>query len=133
EVQNVEGDDVAAPDLAEKIFDRDFDVVKEDRGGGTAANTHLLFFVAGIDAGKGALNQKGTKLLAADFGEHRVHAGLAAVGDPHLLPVEDVMGPVFGEVGAGFGGEGIGSGLRLGKAVSAHQFGAGKLAEILLL
>ena len=71
DIQDVEGDDVAAADFAEHIFDGYGHVVEIHSRGGTALDAHLLFFGAGGDAGEFALDQEGGKLLAADLGEDR--------------------------------------------------------------
>ena len=61
-----------------------------------------IFFSSapGVDAGKRALDQKRRELLAADLGEDRVEVGAAAVGDPHLLAVQDVVRSIRAEIGA---------------------------------
>ena len=57
----------------------------------------------------------------------------AAVGDPHLLAVQDVVFSVGTEIGAGAGGHGVGTGMRLGEAVRAQHFHFGQLGKVLLL
>ena len=52
------------------------------------------------DAGERALDEERREFLAADFGEDGVEIGRAAVGDPHLLAVEDVVLAVGAQVGA---------------------------------
>ena len=83
------------------------------------------------DAGEGALHQKRGELLAADLGEDREQIGRAAVGDPHLLAVEDVVRAVGAEVGAGAGGQRIGAGVRLGEAVGGQHLRVGQLGQVL--
>ena len=62
-----------------------------------------IFFSSapGVTPGQAALHQERGELLAADFGEHREQVRRAAVGDPHLLAVEDVVRAVGAQVGAG--------------------------------
>ena len=79
------------PIFAQHVFHRHRHVVEVDGGGGAALDAHLLFFGAGADAGKAALDQKRRELLAVDFREDGEEIGRAAVGDPHLLAVEDVV------------------------------------------
>ena len=89
---------------------------KIDGRGGAALDAHLLFFGAAGDAAERALHQERGELLAADLGEDGEQIRRAAVGDPHLLPVEDVVRAVGAEVGAGARGQRIGAGLRLAEA-----------------
>ena len=85
------------------------------------------------DAGKGALHEKRRELFAADLREDGEEIGLAAVGDPHLLAVEDVVRAVRRKIGAGLRGQRVGSRLRLAQAIGGDHFGAGKLRQIFLL
>ncbi len=92
----------------------------------------IFFSSAPFDNARGAaLDEKGGELFAIDLREDRVEIGFAAVGDPHLLAVEDVVGAIRRKVGAGFGGEGIGPGLRLAEAIGADDFGARELRQVL--
>jgi len=91
EVEDVEGDDVAAADLAQNVLHRDLDVVEEDGRGRASVDAHLALFGAGLDAVEGALDEEGGELLPVDLGEDGVDVGPAAVRDPHLLAVEDVV------------------------------------------
>ena len=69
-------------------------------------NAHLLFFRSPeLDAGEGALDEEGGEFLAADLGKDGKEIGFAAVSDPHLLPVQDVMLTIGRKVGAGLRGE----------------------------
>src|ERR1017187_10427764 len=85
DIEDVEGDDVAAASLAEQVVDRHRGVIEEDGRGGTALDAHLLFFSAAGDAGKGAFDQKRTELFTINFGEYGEEVGFAAFCDPHLL------------------------------------------------
>ena len=106
DVQDVEGDDVAAADLAEHVVDRHLHVVEIDGGGGTSFDAHLLFFGARLTPA----NARSTR-NAVNFSPHLREDGeqirRAAVGDPHLLAVQDVMRSVGSQFGAGPGSHGI--------------------------
>ncbi len=55
-VEDVEGDDVATPDLTQHVFHRHPHVVEIDGSSGAAFETHLLFFSSRRDAGPGPLD-----------------------------------------------------------------------------
>ena len=112
-VENVERDHMPAAGFTQQVLYRDFDIVEEDGGGGTALDAHLLLFRAGRDAGKGAFHQKSRELVAVDLGEDGEEVGAAAVGDPHLLTIQHVVSSVGGKVGAGLGGQSVGARLGL--------------------
>jgi hypothetical protein len=67
-------------------------------------------------------HQKRREFLAADLGEDRVQIRAAAVGDPHLLAVQDVVLPSGLKIGASARGQRIGAGLRLAQAIRGHHF-----------
>jgi len=82
-----------------------------------------IFFSSapGCTPGNLRFHQKRGELLAANFGEDRVQIGLAAIGDPHLLAVEDVALAIGRKIRAGLGGQRIGSGLRLAQTIGADH------------
>src|ERR1700735_5281802 len=99
-VQNVEGDDMAATDFVQHVFFWNFTILEKDWRRRAAVNAHLVFFVAGLPAGKRALDDERGELLAIDFREDHVEIGKAAVRDPHLLTVENVVRAFFVQFGA---------------------------------
>ena len=84
-VQHVERDLVALADLAEQVVRRHLRVLQDHRRRRRAVQAHLVFFLAGRDAGKRALDEERRELLAVDLGEDDEEVGEAAVGDPDLL------------------------------------------------
>ena len=85
---------MALADLAEQVVGGDFAVGQDQRAGGGAADAELVLFLADGEAGRAALDQEGGEILASrrsDLGEDGEEVGEAAVGDPHLLAVEDVV------------------------------------------
>src|SRR5256884_5131499 len=60
-------------------------------------------------------------LLAVALREHDVHVGDPAVGDPHFLPVQDVMRAFLVQFRARQRILGIGTGLRLGEAIRSEE------------
>ena len=70
-------------------------------------------------------------LLAFERGEHEVQPGLAAVRDPVLGPVQDVVVAVA--VGLGLHVAGVAAGLRLAQAERADHVAAGEPAQVVLL
>ena len=85
------------------------------------------------EPGRAALDDEGRELLAVDLGEDREHVGEAAVGDPHLLAVEDVVLAVRREHRARAAVHGVGSRRRFRQRVGADPFAGRQLRQILLL
>ena len=54
-----------------------------------AVQAHLVFLIARADAGERALDDEGGEVFSIHFREDDVDVGEAAVGDPHLLAVEN--------------------------------------------
>ena len=67
----------------------------------------------------------------SDFREDGEEVGRAAIGDPHLLAVQDVVRAVRAQIGARLRGQSVGAGVRLGQAIRADPFAAGQLRQIL--
>jgi hypothetical protein len=88
-----------------------------------SVNAHLVFFVAGLAAGKCALDDERGELLAIDFREDHVEIGKAAVRDPHFLTVENVVRAFFVQFGASERILRVRSCLWFRKAIRADQFG----------
>ena len=91
-VEHVERDLVSLANLAEHVRRRHPCVLQDQRRGGGAVQPHLVFFLAGAHAGKGALDEKrregAVAAVAVDLCEHDEEVGEAAIGDPHLLAAE---------------------------------------------
>ena len=87
-VQRVECDLVTLPDLAEQVRGRDLRLLQDQRRRRGAEQPELVLFLAGRDAGEGALDDESREVLAIDLGKHDEDVGEAAVGDPHLLAVQ---------------------------------------------
>ncbi len=133
EIQDVERNDVSAADLAEHVLDGDRHVIEEQRRREPSFfDSHLLLFGAALHA-EGALHQEGGELLVAHLGEDREQIGCSAIGDPHLLAVEDVVRAIRRKVGAGARGQGVGAGMWLGKGVGRQHLDVGELRQILAL
>src|SRR4029077_202527 len=131
-IQYIERNDVAAPDFVQQIFFRHFAVFQEHRRGGAAMNSHFVFFVAWLASGITAFDDEGGKLFAVDFGEYDVEIREAAVGNPHLLPVQNIVRAFAVQFGAREGILRVGAGLGLAEAIRANQLRSSKLREILL-
>ena len=69
---------------------------------------------------------------AHDFGEDGVEAGDAAVGDPLLFAVEDVVRSVGGKDGAGADVHGVGAGAGLRQTIGADPLAGGELGQVAL-
>ena len=105
-VQNIERDLMAFPDFAQHIFDRRLRVRENQRRRARSANSHLVFFRA-VLAALLALDNESGKLVAVDFREHNEDVGESAVGNEHLLAVENVVGTVVTQFRGRFRGHGI--------------------------
>ena len=115
------------------VFLRHFAVFEENRRGRAAVDAHLVLFVARLEPGEGAFHDERRELLAVDLREHDVHVGEPAVGDPHFLPVQDVMRAFLVQFRARQRILGIGTGLRLGEAICADPFAGRQLWQIFFL
>ena len=110
-VEHIESDVVALAGLAKQVGDGDFAIRKDQRAGGGAVNAQLVLFRADSEAGGVALDKEGGELFSpSHLGEDGVEVGDAAVGDPHLLAVEHVVGAVGRKRGAGTDVHGVGAG-----------------------
>src|SRR5947209_7855927 len=75
-------------DLAEDALGRHLHVLKNERRGRRTMEAHLVFFFAALHA-EPPLDEERRELIAVHLGEDDEEIGEAAVGDPHLLAVED--------------------------------------------
>src|SRR5262249_18309718 len=98
DIQNVEGNDMAAADFTEYVLHRHLDIAQIDRGGGAALHPHLLFSRAAGDSADRALDQECRNFLPFYLGEDGEEIGRPAVGDPHFLAIEDVVRAIGAEV-----------------------------------
>ena len=77
-------------DRAEHVADRHLHVVEHQRRRGRAVESELLL-VGAADHAHVPLDDERGEFVAVDLGEDGEHIGEAAVGDPRLLPVQDVV------------------------------------------
>ena len=77
-------------------------------------------------------DEGGQVLVVVDLGKDNHHVGKSAVGDPHLLAVDDVMFAVFGQLGRGLAAVGVRSAAGLGQAVAALELARGHARDVLL-
>ena len=54
-------------------------------------DAHLVFFISGLESWKGAFDDEGGEFFTVYLRKHKVNVGEAAIGDPHLLSVEDIV------------------------------------------
>ena len=88
---------MAFADFAKHIFDRRLRIRENQRRRAGSANSHLVFFRA-VLAALLALDNESGKLVAVDFREHDEDVGESAVGNKHLLAVENVVGIVVSQL-----------------------------------
>ena len=72
-----------------RFVGRHLHVLQQDRRRRRAVQAHLVLFLAARHAGERALDDERGEVLAVDLREDDEDVGEAAVGDPHLLAVED--------------------------------------------
>ena len=99
-IEHVEGDNVAAAHFVEQVFLRHFAIFQEHRRGGAAVDAHLVLFIAGLAAGEILFDDKGGEFFAVHFRKHDEKVRKTAVGDPHFLAVQYVVGSIGAELGA---------------------------------
>ncbi len=134
DVEDVEGDVVALADFAEQVLDRDFAVVRMSGQVEEPRMPSLCSSGPDGEAGGVALDEEGGELSRRQiFREDSVEVGETAVGDPHLLAVEDVVLAVGREHGAGAGVHRVGAGRRLRQRIGGDPFAGGELGQVLLL
>src|SRR5689334_4671533 len=75
--------------------------------------------VAAADDAERALDETGGELIAVDLREHRDQVRELAVGDPHLLAVEQIEPPVCAQGRRGARGERVGARLRFRERIGA--------------
>src|SRR5258708_3235413 len=73
------------------VFLRHLAILQENRRRRASVNPHLVLFVARLEPRERALHDERREFLAVDLSKHHVHVREAAIGDPHLLPVQDVV------------------------------------------
>ena len=90
DVQDVKGNAVAFSDRSEQVLERYHAIGKHQGAGRRAADTELMLLGAHAQTRSARLDQEGRKLFSVNLGEHGEQAGHAGIGDPHLLPVQDI-------------------------------------------
>jgi len=93
-------------------------------------NAHLVLFVPGLEAGKTPLHDERREFLAVNLRKHNVNVGKSAVGNPHLLSVQNVVGSFGVQFRARQRILRVRSCLRFGKAVRANPLTGGQLRQI---
>ena len=91
-----------------------------------------MLFVTARHSGEGAFHDEGAEQLAVDFREDDEEVCEPAVGDPHLLAVQEEAA-VRLSGGARLGAERIGTRARFAQAVRADQIAGQERREILPL
>ena len=124
---------VPLADLAQQVLHRHLAIGQDQRAGGRSADAELVLLRAHREAGRVALDEERGELLAVDLGEDREHVGEAAVGDPHLFAVQDVVLAVGRKHRARAAVHGVGSRRRFRERIGADPFAGRQLGQILLL
>ena len=133
DVEDVEGDLVAATDLAEHLVHGHVHIVEDELAGGAAADAQLVLLVADAHAGQVALHQKGGELVAVDLGKDGEQVRPGGVGDPLLGAIEHVVLAVGREPGHGLGAQGVRAAALLAQGIGRHHLARGQIGQVALL
>ena len=90
-----------------------------------------MLFVTVADAGVVTFQNKAGEFLAVHFGEDGQHVGETAVGDPHLLTVQNPMLAVRAQPRGGFRAQRVRTRTRFAQAIGADPFAAADLGQVL--
>src|SRR5215471_18083413 len=93
---------------------------------------HLVLFVSARHAGKRPLDDERTEMFPVDLGEDDVEVGEAAIGDPHLLAVQDEAA-VGRARRSSTGSERVRARSRLAQTIRADQLARHQSREVLPL
>src|SRR5262245_13108916 len=133
EVENVERDQVALADLTQEPVFRDFTVLQQQRRSRGAALAQLVLFGARSGAGVVVFDDEAGEFFAVDFGEDYIDVGEPAVGDPHLLAVQNPMRPFRIESRGGLGRESVGARPGFAQAIGRDPFARPDLRQVFFL
>src|SRR5215813_23715 len=133
EVENVERDQVALAYLAKEPVFRDFAVLQQQRRRRGAALAQLVFFGARSGAVVVVFDDEAGEFFAVDFGEDYIDVGERAVGDPHLLAVQNPMRPFRIESRGGLGRESVGARPGFAQAIGRDPFARPDLRKVFFL
>ncbi len=129
QVQNVKCNDVAAAHFAQQIFNWHLYVIEVNRAGRTSLNAHLLFFRSRFYSLERFFHQKSSQLVV-HLGEHSEQIRRAAIGNPHLLPVEDVEFAVFRQSSSGTRRHGIRTRMGFAQTIGRNHFARGEFRQV---
>src|SRR5215216_1599808 len=123
-----------APDLGEHGVAGQPAVLQDQLGGDRGPQAELAFDVAGGEAGGAGRDQEAAHALVVGAGPDHGHIRDAAIGDPHLGPVEHPVAALLAGAGAHPGR--VGAEVGLGQAEAADHLAGGhgrQPAPLLLL
>src|SRR5207302_480344 len=100
------------------------------RGGRAAPQPELVLLAPGGEPARAPLDDEGGELVPVYLEEHHVDVSEAAVGDPHLSAVDQVMRSVFREASHRLRTEGIRTAAGFAQRVSRHLPAGGKVRQV---
>ena len=131
-VQAAHQDAGATAHFAQNVFLGYRAVLEYQLTGVGATHAQFVQFLVAAEAGEVALDDEGGdapgSALGIGLGVDDVDVGIRAVGDPHLVAVEDVV--VAGVTGGEFHGDDVGTGIRLGHGQGADVFAADQFGQV---
>ena len=96
QVKNVQGDPESFTPLAKKVGCRYLAIIEKDLPGRGPFYPHFFLFRIESDARKIPFNNKSTHHpVVVYLGKNGHHIRKSGIGDPHLLPVQDIMFPIL--------------------------------------
>ncbi len=133
-VENLQAVDEAFAFFAEQIFRRDVAIGENDFAGVAGAQPELVFFLAGLEAGRSLLDdERGNAVaLLCGVGDGHAHAdvGVVAVGGEGFRAVDDPAAVLLH--GHGARAAGVGAGFRLGERPAAEFLALGERDDVFL-
>src|SRR5690606_5143979 len=101
-IEDIDRDFESVFPLGEHILHRHGAIIEKYLPCRRSLDAQLMFFRIHGNATEIPLhNKRGKVLVVIDFGKYDEYIGKAAIGDPHLLPVDEIMGPFRVELRAG--------------------------------
>ena len=123
-----------SPSLPEQIFRRDFAIGEDHFAGVAGAQSELIFFFPGLEAGSALFDDERRDAVAflCGVGDRHTHADVRvmAIGGEGFRAVDD-PGAVF-SYGLGARAAGVGTGFRLGERPAAELFALRQRGDVFL-
>ncbi len=92
-IQDIYSNSESFSSIAQHVFNWHRHIVEKELTSGGAFNPHFLFFGTLAHSSIGFLHDKSRKILIVlHFGEDNEHVSKTSISNPHLLPIQDIVG-----------------------------------------